>query len=216
VIVPRVPGMLFSQMEPPSGWEDDFHDWYDTEHIPARLAIDGFERAARYRAIEGTPRYLAVYELRDLRALEDPAYQALKRAPSALTARMLANVHGFTRFTCEVVSDSGSAEEPAYLSVVAFAVAPRDAAAFDDWYESEHIPLLLQADDWIRIRRYRVLSGDGGPWTDIALHELRSTSVMNSPERAAARSAPKRMALADRPWFAESGRWLYEALPRRA
>lgn len=201
-------------MQPPEGWEDRFHTWYETEHIPVRLALDGFESAIRYRAIEGSPAYLAVYHLSDLAALDSPEYQRLKTAPSRQTREMLAAVHGFTRFTCDQVYDSGPSDEHSYLSVVAFAVPESDNAQFDDWYETEHIPILLQEKDWLRVRRYRVRSGEGGPWTHLALHELASVEAMRSPARAAARQGAKRDLLAGRSWFEQSGRWLYEVLSR--
>ena len=127
---------------------------------------------------------------------------------------MLANVRGFTRYTCGLTYDSGGSDSHSHLSVVAFAVPEHDEAQFDDWYESEHIPALLAADDWLRVRRYRVRSGEGGPWTHLALHELASAEVMDSPERAAAREGPKRDALSGRPWFTQSGRWLYQTISR--
>lgn len=210
--------MLFSQMEPPPGWEDDFHDWYESEHIPDRLALDGFDAATRYEALEGGPMHLAVYEIGDLGVLDTPAYRRLKEQPTERTGRMLANVRGFTRFTCELTSDSaagdGSDVRGDYLSVVAFEVPDEDVEAFDDWYENEHVAALLKADSWLRVRRWRVLSGDGGPWTHLALHELADLDVMDSPERAAARVGPKRDALAGREWFQMSGRWLYRVLNR--
>lgn len=210
-----VPGMLFSQMEPPPGTEEDFHAWYDEEHIPARMKIDGFSAASRYEAVEGEPRWLAVYELSDLAALETPEYRKLKSDPSPRTAAQLGAVSGFTRFTCELASDTGYAGEHTYLAAVAFPVPDVDADQFDDWYETEHSPMLLEAEGWLRVRRYRVLNGTGGPWTHFALHELASRDVMNSPERAAARQGPKRDALVDRPWFAQSGRWLYHHRSRQ-
>jgi hypothetical protein len=126
---------------------------------------------------------------------------------------MLGVVRGFTRYTCEQVSDTGAAVLGNALSVVAFAVPPEEAAEFDAWYEQEHVPLLLAAPDWLRVRRYRVLDGEGGPWTHIAVHELNGLAVLDSPERARARVGPRRDALAARPWFAASGRWIYQQLP---
>jgi hypothetical protein len=38
--------------------------------------------------------------------------------------------------------------------------------------------------------------------------ELRSVEAMEPPERARARSAPKRRAMAERPSFSQFGRWL--------
>jgi hypothetical protein len=57
-----------------------------------------------------------------------------------------------------------------------------------------------------------VLDGAGGPWTHLALHELASAEVMDSPERARARRGPRRDALAGHDWFGRSGRWLYERI----
>lgn len=206
------PAILFSQMEPPASLAEEFHAWYEADHIPARMALPGFRGARRFRALDGAPAYLAVYELDSLDALETEGYRQLKAAPSALTGRMLGHVSGFTRFTCEQVADIGSAVHGGYLSVVAFAVPGEFTAAFDAWYEGEHVPMLLEADDWLRVRRYRVLEGTGGPWTHLALHELGSAEVMDSPERARARGGPLRRALASNAWFARSGRWLYERI----
>jgi hypothetical protein len=209
-----VKGLLFSQMEPPPGWEEDFHDWYETEHIPARMALPGFAGAVRYEAVEGSPRWLACYFLDDLAVLETPEYRRLKTDPSERTARMLGNVSGFTRYTCAELSDTGPVgEEPGVLSVVAFAVPEQDRADFEAWYSEEHVPLLMKADGWLRVRRYHVLPGfDGPPWTHLALHELRNTDALDSPERERARATEWRDRLARRPWFANSGRWLYRPI----
>ena len=207
-------GLLFSQMEPPPGWEEDFHDWYETEHIPARMALPGFSSAVRYEAIDADPKYLACYFLNDLAELEAPAYQRLKTDPSERTARMLGNVRGFTRYICDERSDTGENSEPAsYLWAVAFSVPESAWGEFDDWYAEEHVPMLMEADGWLRVRRYTVRPGGDGPaWTHLALHELRDLAVLDSPERAAARDAPLRAALATRDWFGHSGRWLYRAI----
>jgi hypothetical protein len=206
------PAILFSQMEPPAEQLDRFHHWYDTDHIPARMVLPGYRGARRFQALDGSPEYLAIYELDSLDALKTEGYQEVKTSPSALTKEMLSVVNGFTRFTCEQVSDLGEPVHGSYLSVVAFAVPDSDVAEFDAWYEDEHVAMLLEAKDWLRVRRYRVVDGEGGPWTHLALHELASTEVMNSPERAKARRGPLRDQLASQPWFGESGRWLYRQL----
>jgi len=206
------PALLFSQMEPPPERTAEFHDWYDGDHIPARMELSGFTGARRYRAVAGDPAHLAVYELESLAALETPGYRSVKSSPSALTRDMLSSVNGFTRFTLRQVQDAGDRVAGRFLSVVAFAVPPQDEDVFNAWYGDEHVPMLLEAHDWLRVRRYEVVDGEGGPWTHFALHELRTAEVMGSPERMRARSGPLRAALADRPWFADSGRWLYERI----
>lgn len=204
-------GLLFSQMKPPAGGEDDFHDWYEHEHIPARMAIPGFSHAIRYRDDAG---YLACYFLDDMAALGTPEYRALKSEPSERTHRMLTNVTGFTRYITDQISDTGGPAEPQEntLFVVAFAVPSTDQAEFEGWYEDEHVPLLMKVPGWLRVRRFLVREGaDGPPWTHLALHEIASPAVLDAPERAAARDTPRRAALAGRDWFT-SGRWTYEPI----
>lgn len=41
-------GFLLVTMEPPPAIEEEFNDWYDTEHVPERAFIRGFESAHRY------------------------------------------------------------------------------------------------------------------------------------------------------------------------
>lgn len=207
-------GILFSQMEPPAELEREFNDWYETEHIPVRLALPGFAAATRYIAIGANRQYLAIYDISDLGVLEDPAYQRLKTSPSERTARMLRAVRGFTRFTCQEIFSEGSGGNGDFLSVVALCVPENEKLKLADWYESERVPALLRAQEWLRVRRYTVLSSDGGPWTDLALHDLRSLDTMESPERTAARQGRKRKYSEDKPWFENSGRWLYRTISR--
>lgn len=204
--------ILFSQMEPPSELEGEFNDWYETEHVPLRLAIPGMQSAARYAAISGSPKYLAIYFAESLALFDLPQYYALRKNPSQRTKKMLGAISGFTRFICTEIADSGPASEGSFLSVNAFAVPESNLVAFDDWYDTEHSVRLLGAKDWLRVRRYAVTDGEGGPWNRLALHDLASQKVMDSPERAFARTGPKRDHFVGQSWFDHSGRWLYRRL----
>ena len=42
--------ILFSQMEP-RPLTAEFHDWYENDHIPARMALPRFQGARRFRAL---------------------------------------------------------------------------------------------------------------------------------------------------------------------
>ena len=56
-------GFLLVLMQCPPALEEEFNAWYDSEHIPERLAVPGFLTALRFVAISGHPRYLAMYDL---------------------------------------------------------------------------------------------------------------------------------------------------------
>jgi hypothetical protein len=49
--------------EPLPGYESEFADWMNTEHIPALASVAGTLWAARFEAITGSPRYCNVFYL---------------------------------------------------------------------------------------------------------------------------------------------------------
>jgi hypothetical protein len=88
-------GLLLATMEPPANIEEEFQDWYDTEHFPERLNCAGFETARRFVCIDGWPRYLALYDLTDVDVLHGPAYAAIAIGRySAWTHRIMSKVWG--------------------------------------------------------------------------------------------------------------------------
>ncbi len=67
-------GFLLVMMQPPPAFEEEFNAWYDSEHVPERLAVPGILTALRYVCLDGHPRYLAMYDLETFGVLETPAY----------------------------------------------------------------------------------------------------------------------------------------------
>lgn len=68
-------GLLLVMMEIDPQHEAEFNRWYDEQHVPERLAIPGFLSARRYRAVEGSPKYLALYDLESPAVLQTEAYK---------------------------------------------------------------------------------------------------------------------------------------------
>lgn len=68
-------GFLLVMMQPPPAMEEEFNAWYDTEHLPERLAVPGFLNARRFVNIDGHPRYLAFYDLERFEVLQSQAYR---------------------------------------------------------------------------------------------------------------------------------------------
>jgi len=198
--------ILFSEMTPQPAWEPEFNDWYDREHIPLRMACPGFVSAQRYRATASAS-YLAVYEMGEPGDLATPQYSKVKGEPSDLTRRMLAGVAGFTRYIGRQLSASGRADldgDPLaapLLFAVFFEVPPARRAAFNAWYDGDHLPRLLACRDWWLARRFEIVDGDPGRWTHLTLHYLADRRALESPERAAARASAGRIAMASEPWF---------------
>lgn len=61
--------------------EEEFNAWYNTEHLPELLALPGFLDAARYVAAKGGPKYLAVYEIASVDAVQTPEFKSRPRTP---------------------------------------------------------------------------------------------------------------------------------------
>src|SRR5215218_10704757 len=73
-------GFLLAMMEPPAEIEEEFNDWYDTEHIPERMRVPGFESARRFICVSGWPRYMAIYDLASPDVLRHEKYLAVSGA----------------------------------------------------------------------------------------------------------------------------------------
>ena len=217
-------GLLFSQMHPPPALEDEFNAWYDEEHVPLRLAIDGFEDALRYRVHpdephqDEVPGYAAAYRLRDVSVLESADYRRLKATPSERTQRMLGSVTRFTRFAClelsGIVRSNAPVEAAPVLYAVWFSVPAHAAATLEAWYREEHIPLLMEEPRWRAAVSYRIAAGDPAHLTHLTLHYLESAGALKSPVRQRARGTPWQQRLSQEPWF-KGLHILYERIDAR-
>ncbi|AUL14228.1 DUF4286 family protein [Bordetella bronchiseptica] len=96
--------LLLVSMEPPAGMEAEFNDWYDTEHLPERAGLPGFETALRYVCVAGWPRYLALYDLSNIEVLDDKPYQDVSGERfSPWSKRVLNRVRGQSRMAAQQV-----------------------------------------------------------------------------------------------------------------
>lgn len=204
--------ILFTEMSPDMDWEDDFNHWYDTHHIPVRLAVPGFLGAQRYRDPD-RPTYLAIYEIASAEVLKSAEYQKVRAQPNAKTAWMLSNVQNYSRYLGNEIGeircqDGVGAEVPDadYVYAVFFSVPDNRAGEFNSWYDDEYVPMLLKADGWLAVRRFEIFDGEPQPWTHLALHYLADISALETPERAAARDTEWRKKLSEEDWFQPSAR----------
>ena len=200
--------LVFSQFNPADESVPGFREWCVGQRFPAQLSIPGVDSVALYDVVDAPGRFAICDLLSDIRVLESAAYQELRSTLNASAS-----------FVCDELSSTGSDETAYSLYIVAFNVPPTETAEFDEWYEQEHVPLLLRVPGWRGVRRYAVRSSsDGPPWTRLALHSLRDRDVLLAPERLVTQAATGRVvSLAKHPWFSgkRRGRWLYE-LNRRA
>ena len=75
-------GLLLFMTDIDPAHEDEFNRWYEEEHLGERMAILGFLSARRFQAVQGAPKYLAIYDL------ESPDVHIAGTGKSAWTRRM--------------------------------------------------------------------------------------------------------------------------------
>lgn len=57
------PAVLIVTVEVAEEDVDELNRWYEEEHRPEKLSLPGYLSMRRYRAADGSPTFLAIYEL---------------------------------------------------------------------------------------------------------------------------------------------------------
>lgn len=180
--MPRNRALLFVKLEPPASKVKEFNDWYNTQHIPDRLALPGVLSARRFTKIEGIPReyaiapeaeYLALYDLTSIRVLMDKPYQELRekeaRLPPESFETQIFKLPRFARGVYQqIYPDKGDFATPRsrFVFVVGHEVPRNRHQEFNAWYNTEHIPALLSVPDFLGVRRFKLNERDIPPMVD--------------------------------------------------
>ena len=111
ISISATPAILMVAMEAPASLEEEFNDWYDTEHFPQRSALPGVSASSRWVCLAGWPRWMALYELSHAGVLESDAYRAMS-GPNATpwSKRILPRTIGRTRVVAEQRLGSATAD----------------------------------------------------------------------------------------------------------
>jgi hypothetical protein len=81
------PALQIGRMDVPREVDREFNDWYNTVYVPNYEKVPGVIRGRRYRATEGTPTYLTLYEFEHPNVSESREWQA-QRDASPVNAKM--------------------------------------------------------------------------------------------------------------------------------
>jgi hypothetical protein len=173
------PGLLFVMTDIPAEVEADFNDWYDTEHVPERLAIPGFRGAQRYRTVEGAPAYQALYDLENVAVLDTPEYKLRLERPTEWSSRIMPQFRNAHRGVYTQIFPEGAEAGPPpagtdALLLVGIAPPPGYEEEFEAWYNLEHIPYLSRVPGVLRARRFAPVDGSQ---RYLAVYELADAEV---------------------------------------
>ena len=178
-------GLLMVYCDVPAEHEEEFNRWYNEEHIPERLAIPGVLNAARYKAVEGGPTYLACYELTSSDAWYAEDWQKWLKNPTAWSKRMSPSVIATTYirnlyrriYPQNVPPETAQADMAPVLLVGRMSVPVELEAKFNDAYNNERLPLCRSIPGYIRARRFEAVMGEPKYMT---VHEMAALDVWKS------------------------------------
>lgn len=183
-------GLLLVAFDYAKAQADEFHDWYDLEHIPERERVPGFGTCERWISVANPRHAVASYELDSLDVLRSDAYKAIAYDNLSVWSKRMGKIarrlmrHDGTRVS------PGEQPAPAGcggLLVNAMNVDPEHEAEFNDWYDNEHIPALSAVPGTVLARRYR---DDSGSHRYLALYHLESPEVTMSDAWKAGAGTP--------------------------
>jgi hypothetical protein len=127
--------------EPLAAMEEEFNAWYDSEHLPERLSIQGFRSARRWVAdtSPGEGKYLATYELDSPGVLMTPEYLARFEGATPWTRRCLEKAVVFRRWACEQTAPGQADPHPAAKALLLVCgEAPLENAALPGALQVRH------------------------------------------------------------------------------
>ena len=183
-------GLLLAGFDFTGAHEDEFHDWYDLEHVPERQRVPGFGLCERWISVANPKQSVATYDLDSLDVLKSPPYRAIAYENLSVWSKRVSKMcERLIRFDGEQTLP-GNADSPTGaggLLVNAMNVAPEHEAEFNEWYDHEHIPALAAVPGVLSARRFRDLKGTH---RYLALYHLRSAEVPNGEAWKQAAATP--------------------------
>jgi hypothetical protein len=159
--------LLMVWADVPADKEAEFNRWYNDEHLAERLAVPGFLDGARYEAVKGGPKHLAVYELEGTAVLDSPAYKKVsanptpwtqRSGPQAVATTFIRNVYTMIHPRALSTTAAGRGMAPA-LQLGRMDVPPEVDAEFNEWYNTIYVPNYEKVPGVISGRRYRAVTG---------------------------------------------------------
>ena len=182
-------GTLIAAMKIGRAAEDEFHDWYDTEHLPERERVPGFLLCRRWIGADDRQVSVATYDLESVDVLKKPGYLAIGGENlSPWSKRVTSRVERLMRFEGDQIlpGDQLPPGDAGGLLLNAMNIAPNLEAEFNEWYDKEHIPALSAVPGVLCARRFRATDGNR---KYVALYHLTGPEVVESAEWKVARTS---------------------------
>ncbi len=183
-------GLLLVAFDFTNAHEDEFHDWYDLEHIPERQRVPGFRLCERWIGFANPKQAIATYDLDSLDVLKTPPYLAIAHENLSVWSKRVGPMcTRLIRFDGEqtLPGDADSPRGAGGLLVNAMNVAPDHEAEFNEWYDHEHIPALAAVPGVLSARRFK---DPTGTHRYLALYHLKTPEVTLGADWKSAAGTP--------------------------
>jgi hypothetical protein len=176
--------MLWTDVDPEH--EAELNRWYDEEHLAHLLRVPGFLGAARYVAVKGGPKYLAMYELEEPGVLRTTAFlDEVRYKPSPWRQKASGGHVGRNYilnayrqiFPARTHPVENTMEAPPWLQMGRMDIPAYVEEEFHAWYDTCYIPGFLAVPGCLRVRRFVVI--DGQP-KYLTVYELEDERVPES------------------------------------
>src|SRR5258708_22303587 len=137
---------------------DEFHDWYDLEHIPERQRVPGFGTCERWISVTNPKHAVASYELDSLDVLRSEPYLAIAYENLSVWSKRMGKIaQRLLRHDGEQIlpGDLAGPAGAGALLVNAMNIDPAHEDEFNEWYDHENIPGLAAVPGTLCARRFR-------------------------------------------------------------
>ncbi len=168
--------------------EEEFNAWYNTEHIPQLLGLPGFLSARRDLAVEGKPKYVALYTLADENVLKSDEFRHVQANRTPWSHRMVSYFRNTETGLYRQIFDHGAPPEKDANVVLSVQLnVPSDKESeFNEWYNVDHVPALVGVPGVLCARRYVAVKGEP---KYLALYEMDDAAILGSQEWNTARNS---------------------------
>jgi hypothetical protein len=187
--------IFFIQLEIAAELEAKFNEIYDTDHLPCMVQIPGVRDATRYK-LEWSDnadmqRYLALYHIDDPDLPRSDLWKkhgAMGRWPTEMRAHATMRRNGALRRIFHADAPSTGVKTPDSIDSdhIYFLQQSIPAALdtkFNELYNGDHIPLMLQAPGVKSATRYKLIYSDTGDVPDyLAIYAVDAADTPRSPE----------------------------------
>jgi hypothetical protein len=168
--------------------EQEFNEWYNKEHIPQLLGVPGFLSGRRYQAVEGEPKYLALYELTDVSVLKGDAFRQVRESPTEWSKKIIPLFRNTTIGMYQQLFSYGTrpAQDAEFILNVRLNIPADKEKDFNEWYNVDHVPALVGVPGVSCARRYVAVEGDP---KYLAVYEMNDARIPKTPEWDKARNS---------------------------